>query len=422
MASVNLLVGNHVVKSTAVTYDDLIELYKQFIKKNGYVPIMRECTVANNLPQGRIINRVLKERGITYKDFVGMFGKKSHARASSHDYDLFVEQFKKHSDSAGRPLTSTELINEPYNLPSSKWFIKFCPDESVKTYVDFVKWCGYEPCKKVWTKNEVATVLREFENKNGRNIVQEDIITSNTGFSMIVVNRLFGSMDGARSECGLRQLAPRYCEPDEYYIDCLTDVIMDYKNRTGSPYISWAIIESGEYGKRTYNHKCYMEHFKRAGVDLFMHVKSLGCLMNCTSYSNTYIFDTGELVRSSFEYDFTTYLNLCGFKYKEDYQRDVRYRTFSGERGKIDCDYIICVGGNSVYIEIAGVLDSSYNNTWDTIDYKDPKHIEYRNTLAKKRDILESIGVEYYFVFKEDMCNFSYMKLIESLASRRLVA
>lgn len=431
MASVNLQIGKRVVKSTEVTYDDLVELYRMFIQKFGHVPITPECTAANNLPQMRIINRVLREQGITYKDFLGIFGKKLHARASSADYDIFVAQFKKYSDELSRPLTSLELVSEKYNLPSVKWFIKFCPDKNVKDYRDFVVWCGYDPCKKIWTKDEVAIILQEFERANDRNVVQEDINTPNMGFSMIVINRLFGSLEDARKECGLMPLSPRYCLPptitdkanvDSHYVDALKNVVLDYKSKTNNPYISWEIIESGKFGDFNYKHKTYTQHFKNANVDLFAFVKSLGCLMGSSSYSNSYVFDSGELVRSSLEYDFTEYLNEVGFTYKKDYQRDVRYRAFSDETGRIDCDYVIDVGSAPVYIEIAGILDSSYDNTWDTYNFTDPRHVKYRNTLLKKRHILESIGAEYYFLFKDEMHNSIYKNLIDDLASRKHTA
>lgn len=430
MAPVNLQIGERVVKSTDVTYEDLIELYRIFIQKFGHVPITTECTATNNLPQMRIINRVLREQGVTYKDFLGIFGKKLHARASSADYDIFVAEFKKYSDELGRPLTSLELVSEKYNLPSVKWFIKFCPNKNVKNYRDFVVWCGYDPCKKIWTKDEVAAILREYERSNERNVVLEDITTANMGFSTIVINRLFGSLENARIECGLMPLSPRYCYPptvnkanvDSHYVDALKNVVLDYKNKTNSPYISWDIIESGKFGDFNYKHKTYIKHFKNANVDLLAFVKSLGCLMGNNSYSNSYIFDTGELVRSSLEYDFTVYLNKSGFIYKKDYQRDVRYRTFSNETGRIDCDYVIDVGGIPVYVEIAGVLDSSYGNTWDTYSFTDTRHIEYRNTLLKKRSILESIGAEYYFLFKDEMRDAFYKNIIDNLSSRKHAA
>ena len=90
-----LKVGNKYIPSVEVTYDDLVILYKQYIDVYNEVPIYSKCDSKHNMPQGRIINRVLKENNITYNDFLLQFGKVSHVRTQSKDYDLYIEKFKK---------------------------------------------------------------------------------------------------------------------------------------------------------------------------------------------------------------------------------------------------------------------------------------------------------------------------------------
>lgn len=124
-------------------------------------------------------------------------------------------------------------------------------------------------------------------------------------------------------------------------------------------------------------------------------------------------------MRSSFERDFTAYLNECGLVYKTDYRRDVKYREFSDVTSKIDCDYVLNIAGSPVYIEIAGVLDSAPDCEWDTAVLRDFRHEKYRQTLLTKRKALDSINAEYYFVFPNDMDNGNYKGLIHSLVSRR---
>lgn len=418
-SGVILNVDGKEVVSTRITYQDLCRLYEQFVEKNGRVPISSECTVKNNLPQTRIVNRILREQGVTYKDFVGLFGKRSHARANHRDYDIFLNKFKLYSQELGRALTSDELVSEKYNLPSVKWFITYCPDKSVKTYSDFIRWCGFEPTKKVWTKDEVAAALVNYEKRTGRNITVSQINTDNVGFSMIVVNRLFGSLGNARDEIGLLPVVPRNVKSPQHYIDVLTDVVLDYRDTTGSPYITWRQIESGNYGKQTYNHKCYTQNFNRAGVDIFAHVKSLGCTMNPTGFSSSNILDDGELVRSEMEFEFTSYLRSCGLQYQIDYDRDVRYKTFSSTTRKIDCDYVLHINNSLIYIEIAGVLCRPRTENWFEYEFCDEKQNTYRDNLLEKMRILESMGLEYYFIFKNDMSSGAYKELVDRLLKRR---
>ena len=77
---VKLKVGDKEVKSTEVTYDDLVILYQQYIDVYDEVPVYSKCDSKHNMPQGRIITRVLKENNVTYNDFLLQFGKVSHVR------------------------------------------------------------------------------------------------------------------------------------------------------------------------------------------------------------------------------------------------------------------------------------------------------------------------------------------------------
>ena len=72
--AIYLDVADRKVLTTQITYDDLVILYKQYIEKYGEVPTFSKCNSKHNMPQGRIINRVISEKGITYNDFLLQFG------------------------------------------------------------------------------------------------------------------------------------------------------------------------------------------------------------------------------------------------------------------------------------------------------------------------------------------------------------
>lgn len=174
-AIIMLKVGDKEVQSTKVTYDDLVILYNQFIDTYGEVPVYSKCDSKHNMPQGRIINRVLKENNVTYNDFLLQFGKVSHVRTESKDYDLYVKRFKEVSDKIGHVLCGNELMNNKYGLPNPIWFVKYCPDKNVKTYDDFVLWCGYESNKLKREKEDIINTLVNLEKELGRPILREDI-------------------------------------------------------------------------------------------------------------------------------------------------------------------------------------------------------------------------------------------------------
>lgn len=413
MNVVNLDVGGRVVKSTEITYDDLLILYQQFVDKYGFVPRTTECTSKYNMPQMRIIQRVLSESDVTYNDLMNRFGKVSHVRTESKDYDAYLRRFQLVSRKLDHAPTKAELMNNSFGLPSGDWFVKYCPDPSVHSYDQFVQWCGHASNKiKHWTKEELSPVLIEYQEILGRPIKREDINAETIGISMIVINRLYGGLDAAKAELGLLPTPPNQPQPFEYYRELLTNIISVFMRETGRDRITWRDIESGLYGVSC-THKTLMKSFQDAGVDLFGFIKSLGCEMSDDAFSYKYTFEDGERVRSSMEYDFTQYLRSLGYRYKIDYERDVKYKKFIDIKSKIDCDYVLHIGDHLLFVEIAGIIFRPPDCDFSEYQYSGERQNIYRDKLAFKRKVLDELGADYLFFFFNDMADDSYMKIFE---------
>lgn len=318
MSATELNINGRTVISTDVSLDDLIWLYNDFTEKNGRAPKFSECIAKNNLPQSRIINKILKENGIIYKDFLAKFGKFSKVRTyKTVDYQMMVDKFIDVCNKEGRTLTQADLTCNQYGLPGESWFIKYCPDSRVNTFTDFLDYCGLKSCKHIWTKEEVAKVLIDYELKLGRPIIKEDIKSENTCFSLIVIMRLYGGLSNAKKEIGLMETVmhkPIYSF--EHYRDRLQKIIENYKSETGNIYISWESIESGKYGERV-EHKTCKNAFERRGLDLHSFIRSNGCMINTTRFSNPYTFQDGEKVDSNLEFKVSSYLKSLGLVYKK---------------------------------------------------------------------------------------------------------
>jgi len=85
-------------------------------------------------------------------------------------YEEYIKIFKSVCDELGRTLTTNELKRYAYGLPSNKWFVNHCPDKSVKTYTNFLKWLGYD-IKKSISKNKrrkytYEIAFEEFEKRD----------------------------------------------------------------------------------------------------------------------------------------------------------------------------------------------------------------------------------------------------------------
>ena len=413
MVALYLNVNGRKVLTTDVSYDDLVWLYQDYIKINGEIPTTDKCLSKNNLPQGRIIKKVLAESGITYKEFLLQFGKVKKVRTSNpDDYEIYVKKFISICESLGRSIRSSELCNNYFGLPSAQWFVKYCPDKSVNTYKQFLDYCGLEQNKHIWTKEEVAQTLIAYEQQVNRPIISDDLYVKKSGVSKVVVARLFGGLTNAKKELGLMETLPNQPMPFDYYKSIITKVIEDYKSKTSYPYITWGIIESGEYGEEPVNHKSILKSFSDNNEDFYAYVKSFGLQFNPTLFSNTFTFDDGEKTDSYYEYKLSTYLRSLGLKYKKDYFRSIKYNDFYDKKSKMTCDYLIKFNDKQIYIEVAGLITNLNNEDWRVHNYTNKVNNEYRDKMILKEQIFKKNGLDYLFLFANEMNDDSFKDII----------
>ena len=396
---------NGIMKETCeINIDDLRWLYKDYEKRNGKLPTTNDGKLCNNLPQQRIIKKIMEDNNISYNEFLLEFGKVYHARADVRYYDKYVEKFKKVCKTKNRTLKDDELVNNKYGLPNGKFFVDYCPDKNVKTYIDFCLWCGLEYKTRKIDKEFVDNALIELQNKNGKDyiITKNDITTDKIGFSEIVVFRLYGNLGNAKKRlglnCGKKKSKPKNFEEYKEKLDYALSI-------HDSKFIDWKYLESVNipFSDRNISHKSMIKSFKDNNMDFYAYIKSKGFVMNQSKYSSTYIFDDGELVKSNYEYLFSKYLKECGLIYNKDYKRDIMYKTIDNTiKRKINCDYLI----NDTYIEIGGVLNPQTDN-WKNEYYDIDRKLKYKEELINKEDILVRNNCKYIILFpydfKEDM-------------------
>lgn len=412
------------IPSTKLDFEDLLWLTADFVKKNGRMPITPEYVAANNLPQPRILKRLLRGSGISYIEYCGYFGKTDHARADIDEYGLYVDRFKRLCRERGRAIRSAELCNIDNLLPCAKWLVTNCPNKNVKSYNDFIKWCGFMPSKHVFTQDEVISALQAKHKELGRQLYSSDISTPKIGFSSIVVARLFGSFNNAIKAANLDPpkietiIKLTKAERDKKFYESLCDelrtLVQDYIQKTGLNTIRWADIESGQYGDSYHNHKTYSYYFKMYGADVKAYVASLGCRMDNNAIGHSSILKTGEYVASVLEAKTSTYLNKLGLHYNSDYFRSVKYSTFSSNTSRMDCDYAINTNNDVVYIEVAGMINPMTDD-WSRQDYPSKRENNYRDSLIKKEQIFIDEGLTYLLLFPRHFSTTQYQKMISKV-------
>lgn len=419
MGNVTVLnVDGKKIKSIDLKYSNLVWLYNDFKRNNGRIPRSYEGLAKNNLPQFRITKKLLEENNITYNDFCLQFGVVSNVRTENkEDYNSYVEKFKKVCDKLERTLGSTELTENTYGLPGVNWLIKYCPSEDVKTYDDFVRWCGLKSNKRKLDKEYVANRLIQLEKDLGRPIKRSDIKTDKVGFSSIVINRIWGGLNKAKMELGLEITKSDPSKPFEFYRDKLLKTLHQIELDKGRKIIAWSDIENPKYNDTPTNHKTYIKAFKKQNLNFYAYIKSLGYTMCQNSMGNVFVFDDGELTESIYEYDFSTFIrDEMNMEFNQDYKRGVMYKSFSDINTKINCDYVISIKDTLLYVEIAGVIYNNISDNWRTVQYNTKRENNYRENMLLKEDLLLKHNKSFLFLFPWDMLSGKYKdKLIEAV-------
>jgi hypothetical protein len=391
---------NGILKSGhELTLDDAKILFQQFIDEYGHYPNQKESTTKNNIPHSKILSRILKENNIVLTEWQTKFGKIGHVRCYPEHYDFYISIYKSECKNLGRALKTNELINNNLSLPSAKWFVENCPDSSVHTYDDFVKWCGYDSNKKK-DKTKIIQALFNLEKQLNRPITKSDITNGGLGFSIIVINRIWGSWSKCKKSLGLKEYESHPIHDFEYYktyVDTVLDSIYQNKNRK---IVSWRDLESDEYTDTTVDHKTIVKAFKRENLDFYEYVISKGYTFKPNSWGMTEYSNNGELMRSIYEIDFTAFLSELGLKYRVDYDRNILYSTFIDTKSKINCDYVINIKGQKHYIEIAGLLYSEQDYDKENLY---GRNVNYRDKMKRKLKMLQESNVKYLILYAKDM-------------------
>lgn len=400
---------NGIYKTGAeLNYNDVQYLYNEFYNTYGKYPTVKFQTLKYNVPHSKILARVLDEEGITLNDFQNSFGVVAHVRSDPKHYDIYLEKFKELYIKNG-DIESKDLYNNKWGLPNPSFFIKYCPDESVKDYVSFVKWCGFKH-KKIKDKTDVINALIEYESKVGRPITKQDLTVENIGFSEIVITRLWGSISKCKEELGLLETKWDFntIPFDEYKqrLDNRLDEISKNKTRKS---IAWRDLET-KIGYKTpfVEHHSVIKKFESAGIDFTKYLLDKGFEFNPSSYGHSQVFPDGEKTKSNYEYDYSAFLKEIGLVYNQDYKRDVMYKTFCeglDNSSKINCDYKITLNEKEYYIEIAGIIESENDLS---SELKSNTHIKYQKKMIVKKDLLDKSGINYLFLYSNDMDDGSY--------------
>lgn len=112
------------------------------------------------------------------------------------------------------------------------------------------------------------------------------------------------------------------------------------------------------------------------------------------------------------EYRTTSFLNELGLEYNVNYYRSVKYKDFTDDNSRMDCDYRIICENEDLYIEVVGLIDNLSGN-WREKEYPSKVENDYRDKMKRKEYILNQNGINYLFLFADDFENDIFKRKIK---------
>jgi len=154
------------------SYEEYINLFKKLCDRLFEIPENKDLK-SNNLPsQIWYIKNCPDTLVKDYNDLVKWIfnqdilnneeintGKNWKPTKTYYEYILI---FKSVCKKLKKSITVNGLRNHNFELPTDKWFIRYCPNNDVKSYNDFLKWLDLKPSKNKYRKYTFEIACEEF--------------------------------------------------------------------------------------------------------------------------------------------------------------------------------------------------------------------------------------------------------------------
>jgi len=407
----DLLLRGKYISVNKLSLNDLNFLVDEFKDRNGYFPVVIDFNNSNNLPCWEYTSNFLQHNNISINEFFDkpdQIHRIRNVRPQVYFYDKYIEKFKSYFIEKGY-IGYGDLSN--IDLPNANWLIKNCPNKEVKTYNQFIEWCGFKPHINI-SKEKAIEIIYLMQSELNRPICAEDFKNPQEGeLGIRTVRRIWGETHIMQKELGL-QITGKHA--DRYNINELKKSLNDLCDR---------ILLNENRNIITYDEirnycnpsdvKTYERYFQdELKCSLRDYLKTIGFDLPKEGNGMNFTFNDGEKVRSQFEFYFSSYLrNNLNLQYNINYIRDVKYKTFTQCSKNSNCDYVINYKGRKIYVEVVGILKPEKKTTFRTDVYNSKSKEKYRHNLVDKENMFINAGLEYYILFTCDL-NDEYLSKI----------
>lgn len=367
-----------------------INLRKDITKDNGF---KHSDTVYSHA--------IREQLDMTLGEFYHQIFQTKPLRYDRLKYDKYLNNLISKLDNTKNTTRLVRKICRDNNLPSLTWFLNNCPDKHIKSFNDFIEFCGHISGSKI-SKESATKIIYDVQQNFKRPLIQKDFHNPDeNNIGIHVITRIWGSFNGMKEELGL-EIAQENMTVKHKSLEEAKQDIIDLCNEIHASE-NRIIINKDDFDN---NDSClsygtYQKYFNSIGSSLREFLESIGFKLNKAGCGFTHEYADGEKVYSKYEYQLSNYLRNNNFIYNVDYFRDINYSDFIDNcDNNMNCDYEIHIGGKVLYVEVAGFL-----RDYD-VHFKEDKEItssyskeKYRIHLTEKESMLRSNGLNYLILF-----------------------
>lgn len=396
---------NGTFKATqSLTLEDYKILVIQYMNKYNKFPIQTDFIYENNLPSSSSFYRMLKNEKISYSEFNNLVGNNTF-NPSDFSYDYWLEKFIIKSKEIGRAIKYDEMSE--FKLPSSRWYIKNCPNPKVTNFNEFVEFEAKMIPRYNMTKEMATQKIINLQKTLNRPLMKKDLTgIANGGVGESIVLKYWNSFNDMKRELGLEIVQESMKSKHKSLHDIKKDIaricvyVYENEHRETITQKDWKLID----GVASY--PACSRWLNESGMSIREYISLIGFNYIEAGNGLNYDFKDGEHVKSQFEMIVSRVLKeKLNLVFNKDYFKEVRYNTFIPNYNELmDCDYVIKYKGETIYIEVAGMLRDNKKNFIDNIPIITSKSKEkYRQKLIQKEKMLKGNNLKYYILFPSDI-------------------
>jgi hypothetical protein len=327
-----------------------------------------------------------------------------------------IQLFKQYVDKNGIPKRTKDAFKSKNGLASWDTYQKIV---GIKTILELVDICNIIISEKErldllfrggqgrnYTKNEVIERIHILHNRLNRDLYYDDFRNPQPDeIGIATIRRHWKTMNDMKKELNLNIVQENMIEKHVDFEAIIEDIqkvaneIYESENRK--------LLMMKDFNKLSIvNSNTIWKQCKDNNTTLDNELNKIGFKLQDCGRGMNFKYKDGEMTASNYEYLFTNKLRALGYNYNTNYKRDIKYREFIIDYNNLmNCDYVITINNNLLYIELAGMLEE-YEKEYKSdniLNIKSKSKKLYAEKLKLKENMFIENGLNYFILFPSDL-------------------